>query len=74
MAQEFIDNQADYVRERAIVFQGIDFFGVWFLLMTKNYRALAKRYVNLEATPKSEAEIIALLKQRTARIPAEKMI
>ena len=74
MAQEFIDNQADYVRERAIVFQGIDFFGVWFLLMTKNYKALAKRYVNLEATPKSEAEIIALLKQRTARIPAEKMI
>jgi fatty acid desaturase len=74
MAQEFIDNRADYVRERAIVFQGIDFFGVWFLLMTKNYKALAKRYVNLEANPKSEAEIIALLKERTARIPAEKMI
>jgi fatty acid desaturase len=74
MAQEFIDNRADYVRERAIVFQGIDFFGVWFLLMTKNYKALAKRYVNLEATPKREAEIIALLKERTARIPSEKMI
>lgn len=74
MAQEFIDNREDYVRERAIVFQGIDFFGVWFLLMTKNYRGLAKRYVNLGESPKTEEQIIALLKERTARIPHEKMI
>jgi fatty acid desaturase len=73
MAQEFIDNREDYIRERAIVFEGVDFFQVWFLLMTKNYKGLAKRYVQLDGSPKDEAAIIALLKERTARIPAHKM-
>ncbi len=74
MAQEFRDNLNDYAREKAIVFEGIDFFMVWFFLMTGNYKPLAKKYVRLDDTFKSDAEVIAFLKSRTKRLPADKLI
>lgn len=69
MPGEFLANRETYARERAIVFEGLDFFMIWFLLMTKSYRTLARRYVRLDDSLTSEAEIIELLKTRTARIP-----
>ena len=74
MAAGFENNVETYAKERAIVFEGIDFFVVWFLLMTKNYKALAKRFVKLDDTFKTDEEIIEFLKIRTARIPADKMV
>jgi fatty acid desaturase len=65
MPADFSENLSTYARERAIVFTGIDFFGVWLCLMLKRYDWLARRYVALEGSP-SQAEIIALLKSRTA--------
>lgn len=67
---EFLAQRAEYARQGAIVFQGIDFFGVWLCLMLKRYDWLARRYVNLGDEPRSEAEIAALLKSRTQPIPA----
>jgi fatty acid desaturase len=63
---DFEDNRAEYVKQQAIVFERIDFFGVWALLMLGAYGRLAKHFVTLEGAPvRSQAEIIALLRSRT---------
>jgi hypothetical protein len=74
MAQEFRDNIDDYAREKAIVFEGIDFFMVWFFLMTGNYKTLAKKFVRLDDSFKTDEEVIAFLKSRTKVLPPEKVI
>jgi fatty acid desaturase len=71
---EFSKNVGAYAAERAIVFSGIDFFGVWLCLMLRRYDWLAGRYVDLTGTRPSREEITALLQTRTAwtrRAPAE---
>lgn len=74
MAQEFHDNVETYAKEKAIVFQGIDFFMVWFFLMTGNYKTLAKRFVHLDDSFKNDEEVIAFLKSRTKKFPPEKVV
>jgi hypothetical protein len=69
MPEDFLNNLERYAAEEAIVFRKIDFTTVWFFLMLKKYKTLASYYVQLDAdNPKSEEEIIALLKLRTTRI------
>lgn len=70
MPVEFQANKEMYAREGAIVFEGVDFFQVWFLLMIKRYDILAKRYVNLDGVKPGKEEIMRLLRQRTERIVA----
>lgn len=69
MPEDFERDRANYVKHDAIVFEGIDFFIVWILLMLKRYDTLAKHFVELRDTPRSHEEIVALLKERTRRIP-----
>ncbi len=69
MPDDFERDRANYVKHDAIVFEGIDFFIVWILLMLKRYDTLAKHFVELRDTPRSHEEIVALLKERTRRIP-----
>ncbi|MGZ4053873.1 MAG: fatty acid desaturase family protein [Bacteroidia bacterium] len=66
---EFIKHTDKYTKENSIIFQKIDFFMVWFYLMTKRYDILVDRMiiVNPEITSKEKA--IELLKERTKRIP-----
>ncbi|HKP62458.1 MAG TPA: fatty acid desaturase [Polyangiales bacterium] len=62
---EFERNVEQYGREGAIVFEGIDFFIVWLLLMTGSWGRLADAYVQLPGAPqRSREQIITLLKQR----------
>ncbi len=68
MPVEFQANRARYASEGAIVFQGVDYFVIWFLLMTKRYGMLADRYVDLAGTNPSREEIIQLLRKRTQKI------
>ncbi len=69
MPVEFQKNIALYAKEDAIVFQKVDFFLVWLLLMTGSYGMLAKNYVELNPSkPRSKEQIIALLKERTRKI------
>ena len=68
MPVEFAQNTARYTEEGSIIFRGLDWGVIWFLLMIKAYRTLAKRVVVLEGTRSTE-EIIALLKARVAAIP-----
>lgn len=63
------ESKLDVYRDRsAIVFDGIDYFQVWALLMLKRYHTLAKHFVDLSDTPRSEAQIVELLESRTLAI------
>lgn len=69
---EFAANLDTYRDEDAIVFEGVDFFIVWGLLMLGRYDVLARRFVDLRDEPRSAAEIEALLRTRTQRFsPAQ---
>ncbi len=72
VSKELLDNVEKYRDADAVIFEGIDFHGVWFFLMTKNYPALAKHFVDLRETRRSDDEIIALLKKRTGAIDCTK--
>jgi fatty acid desaturase len=65
---DFEASRERYAKERAIVFEGVDFFVVWLMLMGKQYDALAKRFVPLVDNAPSREEIVAMLKERTRRI------
>ncbi|MCB9581570.1 MAG: fatty acid desaturase [Polyangiaceae bacterium] len=68
---EFEANRAEYGRQDAIVFDGVDFFQVWVLLMLGRWQALARRFVQLpEAPERTEAEVIELLRSRVERFSA----
>jgi len=67
--QELAENLAEYAKNDAIVFEGLDFFLVWLNLMLKRYDTLAEHYVQLGDRRRSKEEIVALLKERTRRIP-----
>ncbi len=62
---EFERNRELYGREDAIVFDGVDFFEVWLMLMLGRHRALARRLVHLPGAPeRTEDEAIEFLKAR----------
>ncbi|HLK36514.1 MAG TPA: fatty acid desaturase [Polyangiaceae bacterium] len=65
MPEDFLRNVKTYDAEGAIVFRGLDFFGVWLCLMLKRYDWLAGRFVQLGEAHRSREEIIALLRSRT---------
>ena len=67
MPSNFELNIDIYKKNNAIVFSGLDYFQIWFLLMIKNYKKLAANYVELGEI-KSKEEIIILLKNRTKKI------
>lgn len=67
MPNYFLENKERYAKERAIVFEGIDFQVVWLWLMLKRYDWLAERVVNINNTYQSKEEIIEMLKERTKR-------
>lgn len=65
MADEFHKNRELYGRQDAIVFEGTDFFSVWFMLMTGQKKRLAKAFVRLPGAPeRTDAEVIELLNRR----------
>lgn len=73
MPDDFVRSIPKYREENCVIFQGLDFFLVWGLLMTKNYKTLAKRFVDFQEPKRSQEEIIALLKSRTRRISPEQV-
>ncbi len=68
MPMDFETNLALYAKEGAIVFEGIDFFQVWFLLMGRRYEKLASHYVSIDGRKPSRNEIVKLLHERTRPI------
>jgi hypothetical protein len=68
MPGDFFANRERYAAEGAVVFEGIDYFQVWVLLMLKRYDVLARRFVDLGEQPRAHAEIVAYLRARTRPI------
>jgi len=67
---EFERNLAEYGRQDAIVFEGLDFFLVWVFLMTGNWSRLARAFVRLPGAPaRNDDDVIRFLKERVQRIP-----
>ena len=64
----FQENINHYAEERAIIFRKLDYFVIWFLLMTKSYDTLAKYFVDLSPERgRTNLQIKALLKERTRK-------
>jgi hypothetical protein len=59
----------EYSSNKALVFEGIHFLHIWWYLMTNNYATLANKVVNLHGMFKSKVELIALMRERTRKIP-----
>jgi fatty acid desaturase len=71
---ELIENKANYIKEKAIVFQNINFLGVWILLMLKRHKKLASYFVNLnEKKPMTEEQILALFEERLTPVQPSAM-
>ena len=66
MPANFKENINTYTLNKAIVFKKLDYFQIWFLLMTKNYKKLADNYVQL-GEAQTTGEIIRFLKSRTRK-------
>lgn len=71
MPVEFQQNIEKYVANRSVIFHGIDFFMVWFMLMIKNYKFLADRLVDAGGFYKTTEEKIDFIKSRLAKAPTE---
>jgi hypothetical protein len=68
---EFEQNRSVYGAQDAIVFDGIDFFMVWVLLMRGAYDKLASRFIRLPGAPeRTDEQVIELLKSRLRPIRA----
>ena len=74
MPQDFLDNREMYAREGVIVFKTIDFFLVSVLLWTGQWRILAKCYVRLDGQPRSDDDVIAMLKARVHPVREEEWV
>ena len=69
LAPEFAQNREQYGRADAVIFDGIELGGIWFLLMTRQHRKLAKHFERLPGAPqRSDDEVLALLRRRLAPI------
>ena len=67
MPKHFLKNLDNYSRQKAIIFEGMDFVMVWFWLMTKRYDVLANKFINVNNTFQTKEEVMALLRERTRR-------
>jgi fatty acid desaturase len=65
----FRQNLAQYAHHDAIVFEGIHFLQVFSYLMRRRYDLLARHFVELKDPLRTEAEVVALLRSRTQRLP-----
>ncbi|MCC6525480.1 MAG: fatty acid desaturase [Polyangiaceae bacterium] len=71
MPKDFLDHLDRYVKEGCVVFERLDFFMVSVLLFLGRYDVLARRFVRLPGDTRTDAEVVAFLKERTRRIPAD---
>lgn len=70
MPADFLRSRQAYAEAGSIVFEGLDFFMVWALLMTKRWNVLARHVVQLGETNRPLNEVVELLKARTRPIRA----
>ena len=64
MPKEFENNKDKYYQNEALIFRTLDYQMIWFLLMIKQYRFLAKFYVAKDEAHHSIDEITTMIKSR----------
>jgi hypothetical protein len=67
MPGNFLQNIEKYRQNKAVVFTGLDYFQIWFLLMTKYYKYLSKKFVPL-AGQSAIQDVQSFLKSRTRTV------
>ena len=65
----FREHLADFARERAVVFSGLNYMNVFFLLLRDRYDLLAHHFVDIGGHYASDAEVMAFLRSRVQPIP-----
>jgi len=65
----FREHLEDFARERAVVFDGLNYLDIFGLLLRDRYDVLAKHFVNVGNVYKNDEEVIAFLRSRTAPVP-----
>ncbi|MDB5250459.1 MAG: fatty acid desaturase [Segetibacter sp.] len=68
MPTNFLQNIEKYRNNDVVVFTGLDYFQIWFLLMTKNYKYLSKKFVPLSDKLTTPEDITTFLKSRTRTV------
>mmetsp|Transcript_13057 Transcript_13057/g.14471 ORF Transcript_13057/g.14471 Transcript_13057/m.14471 type:complete len:404 (+) Transcript_13057:96-1307(+) len=68
-----LDNETRFIKKGALIFEGIDFHGVWFYLMTKNYSKLADHVVYIDGEQPDKAIVMAKLKARARKFTKEEL-
>lgn len=63
MPIDFLNDKDNYIKNKSMIFRGLDYFMIWILLMTKQHRFLAKYYVDLTGKMTVD-EIVTLMKSR----------
>ncbi|KAG8460941.1 hypothetical protein KFE25_010692 [Diacronema lutheri] len=71
MPAAFVDSLAQHEAHGALCFEGLFFFEIGFLVMSGQWRKLARHVVQLTDEPLSEAQLVALLKRRVQKIGHE---
>ncbi|WP_020606299.1 fatty acid desaturase family protein [Spirosoma spitsbergense] len=66
----FLKTIDKYAQNRAVIFDGLDFLQIFFLLMRGKYDVLARHMVNVNGAFANDADAIELLRYRTRRITA----
>ena len=66
---EFLKYKDEFARQKVLVFEGIHYLHIFVWLMTKRYDKLASHLVNVNNMFSSEEEAIAVMKERTKKIP-----
>jgi fatty acid desaturase len=68
LPRAFERSAAAYAANGAIVFEGIDFMGVWACLMSRRLDRLARHFVPPSGTAQTQAEIVDLLSSRLSPV------
>ena len=68
--QSFQDEIEAYRAADHLVFRGIASNDIFFMLMNKDYGGLAKHYVAWPDQPRTQEEVIAMLRRRVSRFPS----
>lgn len=67
MPDDFLKNRETYLAQDAVIFRSLDYFVIWLFLMLGRFDWLAHFFVDLRETPRTQGEIIALLKERVKK-------
>ncbi|MDH3456788.1 MAG: fatty acid desaturase [Gemmatimonadota bacterium] len=74
MPADMLAKREQMIANQSLVFQKIDYFVIFLMLMFKRYRMLAKYHVNLDPSrPVTEDEVISLIKRRVKKFDREQL-